>query len=478
VSPRRRLALAATVSAFVAAIGVVGGVAVGLAPPAGLDGAPPALVVASPGTNGAGTSTTASATTSTKSTGTSSTAPDSTTGSTTPGPVGAKSTGAAMADPGGSFMGSIRDVDLRNFDYPATLCPMVPSHDGAITVRGGFAGITIGGYVPDDASTHGYGAMVEEPVYGDVTGDGIDDGLVHVYCYHVPGDYSVPDPGFDRNLAVVSITPAGPAVVAGFGDAGVSHTVTDENGTRDITYGYAQEARAEGGQLVADWFEAATGGRYKTTVSHRFDGGSFVVVGDTGAFDTWGPTPTSPSSPYGTSIANLDPYRMTLPLSDGRTCGPQFADLGPLADAHLDSGKTYDDGVTHYPSDDVVTADGRATDAQVFVVFAGSEELTAIDGANEVEMIVTVGCRRGGSTTFGQLVLRHAADGPEVIGWVFGPGPVEGAVTTSGWNMAFVDDGDLVVEWYDGSNTMVYAQRLRWDGATFVEVDMGGYCHL
>ena len=62
-------------------------------------------------------------------------------------------------------------------------------------MRDGFAGVSIVGYVPDDRSTYGHGAMVEEPVYGDVTGDGIDDAIVHVYCYHVPGEYYVPDDG-------------------------------------------------------------------------------------------------------------------------------------------------------------------------------------------------------------------------------------------------------------------------------------------
>ena len=51
-------------------------------------------------------------------------------------------------------------------------------------------------------------------------------------------------------------------------------------------------------------------------------------------------------------------------------------------------------------------------------------------------------------------------------------------MNTNVWDTVFVDDGDLVVEWNDGSGTTVYAQRLRWDGSAFIEVEMGGYCHL
>ena len=461
LSPRSQLTLAAAVAAFVAMLAVLGAVLAGYPRSAG-----PQAITDVGGRPVAVTGTAAPATT-TSTGGPTTTSPTSTTGA--PAATSAPTTSAA-----GGF-GSIRDVDLRTFVYPGPVCPDVRGgDDGTLTFHDGVAGVSEATIVLDDPTTYGYGADIDSIGYGDVTGDGVEDAFVHVRCAYLPGER------YDDALVVVTASTSGTMVAGVLDEAAVTHRVTDVYGSRDVTYDVVEAARADGGALVIDWLDVHFGARFATTVRYAYDG-AFVPVGDSGLTDRLpglgGPPPAPPIGPVASSILRHDLHTLAVPLSGARVCGRSFAELGPLADARFDPEHTTYDGVTHISYADVMTADGRPTDARVVLGGATYLELTAIDGVAEVEAVVSIGCQRGDVTTWGLMVLRDTPGDPELIGAVFGPGPFEGAVDAQVASSGDLDSGDLPIEWTDGEHQVIAASWLRWDGTTFVEVPVG-YCHL
>lgn len=111
---------------------------------------------------------------------TSTTAPaDETTTTTTSAPDQDGSGSGSPGTTGGASptLGSVRDVDFANLTYPAPCPSLLDTGDLALVDgRGSLDG--------PEAEGLQFAVELRPVVYGDVTGDGVDDALVLIFCHH------------------------------------------------------------------------------------------------------------------------------------------------------------------------------------------------------------------------------------------------------------------------------------------------------
>jgi hypothetical protein len=143
--------------------------------------------------------------------------------------------------------------------------------NGMVTLVDGKAGAPDPG--PGKAAPPAFELEADPTLYGDVNGDGVEDAVVRLTCFHWNSDAA------QTHVAIFSIRDGRPTVTTTIDDAGVNHQTIDGQGP--VTYARATAIRLEGDQLAVDWasfdLPATT-----TTVRYLIMGDTATVANDTG----------------------------------------------------------------------------------------------------------------------------------------------------------------------------------------------------
>jgi hypothetical protein len=195
------------------------------------------------------------------------------------------STTVAVAPP----VPSIRTADLANATYPTAACAAYCLPGDTFTLVDGRAGsppdLTT---LPQPWPTDTRGVELGAVAYGDLTGDGAEDAAVVLTCYLANSD------ALTRGVAVVTMTPTGPATIAMLPRSQVPalgvFVVHDEHGTpigleeRELQYDLAEQIQITDGLLVVHWFQTSLGGDalgdgYDVTARYRIGPEGAVLAG-------------------------------------------------------------------------------------------------------------------------------------------------------------------------------------------------------
>lgn len=168
----------------------------------------------------------------------------------------------------------IRDVDLRNFTYPTSLCQDIDRSEPTFTLVDGE--LRVGDEFIYDLM------YLEGDVYvGDATGDGVDDAVTKIFCG--PGATD----GYMPKVVVVSMVDGTPRVVTSLPGSGrpLKHTATSEAGSYETTaLDHVLDVGFTDGRLWVRWGQYFYGApeldSRRMTITYRWNGASLDIVGE------------------------------------------------------------------------------------------------------------------------------------------------------------------------------------------------------
>jgi len=315
---------------------------------------------------------------------------------------------------------------VRNFTYPTSICPpSLTLFAPTFTLVDGESR-TIQRW-PDGGEVSLVFLLDPEVLYGDVTGDGVDEAIVQIMCAPEGTD------GVKDDAVIVSSVNGVPTVI---GSLSVSGTATpgllhraDGAPVNEIPWEQIDSMQAVDGQLRVRWLQTESPMGYqntstrKVTVTYLWDGSTFVPVGQSDVevlpprvdpTPTTTPTPTSTpptdpppppttAPPLDQAIRSADLRNVVVPLAhEGRTswqavCYWRFGDL-PVTDTRLVNGSA-------------VIRDGSGNPLDASISMPGEVQYAEVTGDIVEDAVVRMRCTKADVTvdTFAVFALRNGS---------------------------------------------------------------------
>ena len=328
-------------------------------------------------------------------------------GTTTVEGPGTSAPVATTAPAGGGLAG----LDARNFTYPTSICTEALGENGplpgaSVTLVDGeatFPPVMDG----DRFVSMGYVVAAGDVVYGDVTGDGVDDAVVSLACALAQSD------GWWPSVVVISETDGAPTVIASIVTSGFEVTGT---GTQDagepFTYEWFESVlavQAVDGHLAIRWNQAEEqlpanrGEQRRTTVTYQWDGVTFLPMSEADV-EVIPPTlPPPPPDPVPIDDADFTdvvlPTDRTLSGEGRAVCAMTFRDDHPVDTLLIDGHGV----VRNQPGDELGTVD------------LDHVELANLDGDDLDEALVWFRCTRGATSVLAVSVFEPGTEKPYLL---------------------------------------------------------------